>query len=166
MNQDQPPEKAPTDRTIVYFEDQEVRRLWDEEQEKWYFSIVDIIGVITGASIPKRYWADLKKKLNQEGFQPYEKIVRLKMTAPDGKKRDSTGIRYDQRFHATVTFQHTKYWRLAPGSTTPLSRTHATDVGFVTFHDTAKEDGFLFHEFSNLKSDTPGAFVGYFELAL
>lgn len=89
MNQDQPPEKAPTDRTIVYFEDQEVRRLWDEEQEKWYFSIVDIIGVITGASIPKRYWADLKKKLNQEGFQPYEKIVRLKMTAPDGKKRDT-----------------------------------------------------------------------------
>lgn len=89
MNQEPPPEKAGTDRTIVYFENQEVRRLWDEEQEKWYFSVIDLVGLITESSLPKRYWADLKKRLSKDGFQPYEKIVRLKMAAPDGKSRDT-----------------------------------------------------------------------------
>ena len=52
------------------------------------FSVIDIVQVLTGSSIPKRYWSDLKKKLVSEGFtETYEKIVRLKMLAPDGKMR-------------------------------------------------------------------------------
>ena len=54
-----------------------------------YFSIVDVIEILTDASIPRRYWSDLKSKLKNEGSEVYEKIVRLKMTAPDGKQRET-----------------------------------------------------------------------------
>lgn len=75
--------------SIVHFEDKAVRRHWDEDKEKQYFSVVDIIGAITNSSIPKRYWADLKKQLKKEGFETYDKIVRLKLIASDGKLRDT-----------------------------------------------------------------------------
>ncbi len=75
-----------SDKTLVNFEGADIRRHWDREAEKWYFSVVDIVAAITGSTIPKRYWADLKSKLNEEGFQLYEKIVQLKFVAADGKK--------------------------------------------------------------------------------
>ncbi|EKD48211.1 MAG: hypothetical protein ACD_65C00062G0001 [uncultured bacterium] len=50
---------------------------------------MDVVAILTESSIPKRYWSDLKKKLQEEGSQVYEKIVRLKMIAPDGKKRET-----------------------------------------------------------------------------
>ena len=64
---------------IKLFESKKVRTHWDAEQEKWYFSVIDVIEILTGSSIPKRYWSDLKKKLAAEGSEVYEKIVRLKM---------------------------------------------------------------------------------------
>lgn len=70
---------------IKLFEEKKVRTLWDEEQEKWYISIVDVIEVLTESTVPKRYWSDLKKKLTKEGSQLYEKIVQLKMQSSDGK---------------------------------------------------------------------------------
>ncbi|MFA6503549.1 MAG: phage antirepressor protein [Patescibacteria group bacterium] len=72
--------------SIVRFENSAIRRHWDEDQEKQYSSVVDIIGAITGSSIPKRYWTDLKKRLKDEGFEVYDKIVQLKFLAKDGKK--------------------------------------------------------------------------------
>ena len=72
-------------QALHLFEDKKVRTLWDEEQEKWYFSIVDTIKILTGSTIPKRYWSDLKKKLSKEGSQLYENIVQLKMQSADGK---------------------------------------------------------------------------------
>lgn len=72
-------------QALHLFEDKKVRTLWDEEQEKWFFSIVDTIKVLTGSTIPKRYWSDLKKKLSNEGSQLYENIVQLKMQSADGK---------------------------------------------------------------------------------
>ena len=72
-------------KLIAIFEEHPVRRTWDEKQEKWYFSVIDIIAILTGSSIPKRYWADLKKKLKTEGSQVYENIVQLKLVAKDGK---------------------------------------------------------------------------------
>lgn len=72
-------------QALHLFEDKKVRTLWDEEQEKWFFSIVDTIKVLTGSTIPKRYWSDLKKKLSKEGSQLYENIVQLKMQSADGK---------------------------------------------------------------------------------
>jgi len=71
---------------IKLFEEKKVRTHWDTEQEKWYFSVIDVVEVLTGSSIPKRYWSDLKKKLAKEGSEVYEKIVHLKMLAADGKK--------------------------------------------------------------------------------
>ena len=71
------------------FEDFKIRRSFDEKTETWYFSVVDIIAALTESSIPKRYWSDLKKKLENEGSEVYEKIVRLKMKAEDGKNRET-----------------------------------------------------------------------------
>ena len=70
---------------IKLFERNQVRTHWDAEKEKWYFSVIDVIEILTGSSIPKRYWSDLKKKLKIEGSQLYEKIVQLKFIAADGK---------------------------------------------------------------------------------
>ncbi len=71
---------------IKMFENKKVRSHWDAERETWFFSVIDIIEILTGSTIPKRYWADLKKKLTKEGSQLYEKIVQLKFEAADGKK--------------------------------------------------------------------------------
>jgi len=76
-------------KKIVIFESKKIRRHWDERKEKWYFSVVNIIEALTGSTIPKRYWSDLKNKLKQEGSKAYGKIVQLKMVAEDGKKRDT-----------------------------------------------------------------------------
>ncbi len=70
---------------LQLFEDIEVRRHFDSHQEIWFFSIVDIVSVLTGSNLPKRYWSDLKRKLTAEGSQLYEKIVQLKFKATDGK---------------------------------------------------------------------------------
>ena len=77
------------EEAIKLFEGQQVRYVWDEEKEKYFFSVVDVIQVLTDSNIPKRYWSDLKRKLAAEGNETYENIVRLKMTAPDGKMRET-----------------------------------------------------------------------------
>ncbi|MFZ4106914.1 BRO-N domain-containing protein [Flavobacterium sp.] len=70
---------------IKLFEQKQIRSLWSEEDEKWYFSVVDVIQVLTESTIPKRYWTDLKKKLRLEGSQLYDIIVQLKLQSTDGK---------------------------------------------------------------------------------
>jgi hypothetical protein len=74
---------------IKLFETKKVRSHWDDDREIWYFSVIDVVEILTGSSIPKRYWSDLKKKLVNEGSQPYKKIVRLKLLAEDGKLRET-----------------------------------------------------------------------------
>jgi hypothetical protein len=59
------------------------------KKETWFFSVIDVIEILTGSSIPKRYWSDLKNKLTKEGSQLYEKIVRLKMQAEYDKIRET-----------------------------------------------------------------------------
>jgi hypothetical protein len=69
------------------FESQKIRSHWDAEKGKWYFSVIDVIQVLTDSNNPRRYWSDLKRKLEEEGFfQLYVIIVQLKMMSPDGKK--------------------------------------------------------------------------------
>ena len=75
------------DNKIQIFEDKRIRTAWNEETEEWYFSVVDVCEVLAGTDNPRRYWSDLKRKLASEGSELYEKIVQLKMTAADGKKR-------------------------------------------------------------------------------
>jgi hypothetical protein len=77
------------ENSIILFNQKEVRREWNAEKELWYFSIIDVIAILTDSSIPKRYWSDLKNKLKLEGSEVYEKIVQLKMIADDGKRRET-----------------------------------------------------------------------------
>lgn len=73
--------------SIKLFESKKIRVHWDNESEKWYFSVIDIIKTLTESNNPRRYWSDLKRKLTKEGFrQLYEIIVQLKLKASDGKK--------------------------------------------------------------------------------
>ena len=71
--------------TIKLFEEKKIRTLWDSETEEWYFSVVDVVAVLTDSENPRRYWSDLKRKLVKEGSQLYEGIVQLKMLSSDGK---------------------------------------------------------------------------------
>jgi hypothetical protein len=70
---------------IKLFDGKQVRYVWDEEQEKYFFSVVDVIQVLTDSTTPRRYWSDLKRKLAAEGSEMYEKIVQLKLPSSDGK---------------------------------------------------------------------------------
>lgn len=72
-------------QSLKLYEDSRIRALWNEEEEEWYFSVVDVVAVLTESSNPRRYWSDLKRKLQEEGSQLYEKIVQLKMKSEDGK---------------------------------------------------------------------------------
>jgi len=74
------------ENTIVLFHQKQVRRHWDEEEELWYFSVVDVVEILTDTKRPRKYWNDLKMKLQKEGSQLSEKIGQLKMLSPDGKK--------------------------------------------------------------------------------
>lgn len=73
------------------FEDQPIRTAWDEEQEEWYFSVVDVVGVLTGQDTPRgasNYWAKLKQRLKEEGAdQLLTNCQQLKLKATDGKRR-------------------------------------------------------------------------------
>ncbi len=73
------------------FDGQTIRRVYDESTETWWFSVIDVVQVLTDSSNANRYWSDLKRKLAQEAGseQAYEKIVRLKLTASDGKQRET-----------------------------------------------------------------------------
>ena len=84
-------EKSPLkqNESIVVFDDKEIRKTWHNEE--WWFSVIDVIQSLTDSSNSRRYWSDLKRQLVEtEGFSElYEKIVQLKLTAPDGKMRET-----------------------------------------------------------------------------
>ncbi len=70
---------------IQIFEDKMVRTVWDDEQEKWYFSIIDVIEILTGSPRPRKYWNALKTKLKAEGSELSHNLGQLKMQSADGK---------------------------------------------------------------------------------
>ena len=72
---------------IQLFENQPIRAAWDSEQEEWYFSIVDVIKVLTGSPNPQTYWRVMKKRLKDEGNETVTNCNGLKMVAADGKRR-------------------------------------------------------------------------------
>ena len=75
------------DTHIAVFNGKAIRRRLVED--KWFFSIIDVVGALTDSTLPKRYWADLKTKLEEEGFEAYDKIVQLKLIAEDEKLRET-----------------------------------------------------------------------------
>ncbi len=68
---------------LIVFQGKNIRRIWHNNE--WYFSIVDIIVVLTDTERPRKYWSDLKVKLNIEGFELSDKIGQLKLKSADGK---------------------------------------------------------------------------------
>lgn len=73
------------ENAIQLFENKKVRTLWDAENEQWFFSIIDVIEALTESDRPRKYWSDLKAKLQKEGSQLSENIGQLKMQSSDGK---------------------------------------------------------------------------------
>lgn len=76
-----------TSNSLTLFQGKGIRRHWDEEQEKWYFAVVDVVGVLTGSVDPFAYWRKLKERLKKEGSESVTKCHGLKMRAADGKMR-------------------------------------------------------------------------------
>ena len=79
--------KEPEDNAIQLFEDQKIRVAWDAEREEWYFSIVDVVAVLTDSADPTAYWRKLKQRLKAEGNETVTNCHALKMRAADGKNR-------------------------------------------------------------------------------
>ena len=70
---------------IKIFEDKKIRTIWNEKDEDWYFSVVDVCAVFSESKTPRNYWSDLKRKLQQEGSELHGNLVQLKLQASDGK---------------------------------------------------------------------------------
>ena len=83
---------------IQLFEQKKVRTSWNETEEQWYFSIVDVIEALTGTDRPRKYWSDLKTKLKKEGSELSEKIGQLKMLSEDGKNYKTDVANTEQLF--------------------------------------------------------------------
>jgi len=86
------------EKAIKIFENKKIRTHWDDKQEKWYFSVIDVIEILTETDRPRKYWSDLKTKLKKEGSELSEKIGRLKMIADDGKMRETDVADTDEIF--------------------------------------------------------------------
>ena len=83
---------------IQLFEDKKVRTVWDDEEEKWYFSIVDVCGVLSESKDPQAYWRKLKQRLKEEGNETVTNCHALKMRAADGKMRKTDVADFEQLF--------------------------------------------------------------------
>src|SRR5437764_10554731 len=71
--------------SIALFQEKTVRRIW--HNDRWYFSVIDVIAILTDSARPRKYWSDLKTKLHEEGYiELSEKIGQLKLESSDGKK--------------------------------------------------------------------------------
>lgn len=83
---------------IKLFEDKKVRTIWDEEAEEWYFSVVDVVAVLTESQNPRKYWSVLKTRLKTEGSQLATNCSQLKMPATDGKMYKTDCMTTEQLF--------------------------------------------------------------------
>jgi cell filamentation protein len=82
----QPPIQSTNKISIRFFDDREVRAIWDDANSKWWFSVVDVISAITQSPRPRKYWNALKTKLQKEGNELSSKLGQLKLLSTDGKK--------------------------------------------------------------------------------
>lgn len=93
------------ENAIKIFEEKKVRTVWDSDREEWFFSIVDVIAVLTDSDNARRYWSDLKRKLIKEGSQLYAEIVQLKMPSSDGKYYKTDVADTEQLFRLMTNHQ-------------------------------------------------------------
>ncbi len=77
------------DTQIKLFKDKQVRTVWDDTKEDWFFSVVDVVGILSNSVNPSAYWRKLKQRLTKEGNQTVTNCHKLKMQATDGKMRNT-----------------------------------------------------------------------------
>ena len=116
------------DTAIKLFESKKIRSVWDDDKEKWYFSIVDVVEVLSGTDRPRKYWSDLKAKLKKEGSELSEKIGQLKIEAEDGKMRPTDVADTEQLFRLiqsipSLKAEPFKLWLAKAGRETHLHKT-------------------------------------------
>ncbi|MFA9392292.1 MAG: Bro-N domain-containing protein [Prolixibacteraceae bacterium] len=102
------------ENAIKLFHDQRIRVLWNDEDEKWYFSIVDVIGVLTNSPNPRKYWSVLKTRLKKEGSQLTTNCSQLKMQSADGKfyKTDTANTEQLLRLIQTIPSPNAEPFKL------------------------------------------------------
>lgn len=83
---------------IKVFEEKKVRAVWDDQTEEWYFSVIDVIAVLTDSERPRKYWDDLKRKLKKEGSELSDNIGQLKLPSADGKSYKTDVATTEQLF--------------------------------------------------------------------
>lgn len=94
--------------TIKLFEEKKVRTIWDDQTEEWYFSIIDVIAVLTDSDNPRKYWSVLKTRLKKEGNETATNCSQLKMPAPDGKMRLTDVATTEQLFRLIQSIPSSK----------------------------------------------------------
>lgn len=140
------------DTAIKLFESKKIRSVWNDDQEKWYFSIIDVVDVLTGTDRPRKYWSDLKAKLKKEGSELSEKIGQLKMAAEYGKMRMTDIADTEQLFRLIrsipspkagherideiedpeiVNFNDLAFLRFTPSPTRPFSLSPITQLALT-----------------------------------
>ena len=133
------------DNRLIAFEDKNIRRVWQNEQ--WYFSIIDVIEILTETDRPRKYWSDLKKKLTTEGFNELsEKIGQLKMPASDGKNRltDVANTEGVLRIIMSIPSPKAEPFRvwMAQVSADNIVETEDPEIGFERLREIYKAKGY------------------------
>jgi len=128
---------------LTPFENKEIRKVWHDEQ--WYFSVVDIIEVLTNTSNPSRYWQDLKRKSEKTDGQLYDFIVKLKFIAPDGKMRPTDCANTEGVFRIIMSVpspkaEPLKLWLAEQGKRT-IDETENPELGFERLKEIYKAKG-------------------------
>jgi DNA-damage-inducible protein D len=133
------------DNRLIAFEDKNIRRVWHQEQ--WYFSIIDVIEILTETDRPRKYWSDLKKKLATEGYDELsEKIGQLKMLASDGKNRltDVANTEGVLRIIMSVPSPKAEPFRvwMAQVASDNIEETENPEIGFERLKEIYKAKGY------------------------
>lgn len=139
------------DTAIKLFESKKIRSIWDDDKEKWYFSIIDVVEVLTGTDRPRKYWSDLKAKLKKEGSELSEKIGQLKMAAEDGKMRITDVADTEQLFRLIQSIpspkaEPFKRW-LAKSGRERIDEIEDPEIGFDRVMVTYPKKGYSFSSF-------------------
>ncbi|MEI6899911.1 MAG: Bro-N domain-containing protein [Bacteroidota bacterium] len=132
--------------TIKLFEQKQVRSQWSDDEEKWYFSVIDVIEALTGTERPRKYWSDLKAKLQKEGSELSEKIGQLKMMAGDGKMRNTDVADTEQLFRLIQSIpspkaEPFKLW-LAKVARERIDEIEDPEIGFDRLMETYLRKGY------------------------
>ena len=131
---------------IKLFETKQIRSSWDADEEKWYFSIIDVIEVLTETDRPRKYWSDLKSKLKKEGSELSEKIGQLKMAAEDEKMRLTDVADTEQLFRLIQSVpspkaEPFKLW-LAKVASERIEEIEDPEIGFERLMETYLKKGY------------------------